>query len=124
MSSHLLENYDVAFSTDPDDPNGPDVALLIVERQDLPPFNGQPHKAFLVQGSSEKGTGDLRRLRVLIQDRAGPPRNPDGDVFCLVMDLPLAVYDMLLPMKKLWICEVDQSQVVSEHRVNLYPETS
>lgn len=122
MSTHTLENYDIAFSADPENPNGPEVALLVIEKQDIPPFEGRPHKAFLVQGSSERGTSDLRRLRVLIQERAGPPRNPDAEIFCLVMDLPLAVYEMLSPMKKIWICEVDEGKVISENKINLYSE--
>ena len=122
MSKHTLEQYDIAFSRDPSDPSAPEVALLVVERQDLPAFSGHPHKALLVAGSAEHGTDDLRRLRVLFQDRAGPPRADSDDMFELSLDLPMAVYEMLLPFPELWFCQLDEGKVVSEHKINVYQQ--
>ena len=119
---YILENYDIAFSRDPANPQSPEVALLVVERADLPPLEGRPHKAFLVSGSAEHGTEGLRQLRLDFLERAGPPRRETGVLNQVRMDLPLAVFDLLYPFAAIWLCEVDEGQVVSEHELSLYKE--
>lgn len=119
MSSFTLENYDVAFSTDD---NGADVALLVIEKKDLPAISGSPNKGILLSGSPESGTDELRRLRVVFQDRAGPPRDELNEMFELLLDLPLAVYDALSGFNRLYICEVNEGQVVSEYKIDVFHE--
>lgn len=120
---YVLENYDIAFSRDPADSQAPEVALLVVERGDLPPLEGTPNKALLVTGSAERGTEDLRQLRVHFMDRAGPPRRESGEPNLLSMDLPLAIYDLLAPFSSIWLCEVDDGKVVSEYELQLYKDS-
>lgn len=119
---YILENYDIAFSRDPADPQAPEVALLVVERGDLPPLEGTPSKALLVTGSAEGGTEDLRQLHVHFMERAGPPRRESGSANLLRMDLPLAIYDLLTPFGSIWLCEVDDGKVVSEYELQMYKE--
>lgn len=122
MPSYTLENYDIAFSTDPD-ANDADVVLLVIEKQDLPGISGHPHKGFLIAGSAENGTEDLRRLRLFFQERAGPPRHEQSEGFDLNMDLPASIYDVLVNFNELYVCEVDKGSVVSEHKVSLFRES-
>ena len=120
---YVLENYDIAFSRDPAAPDAGEVALLVVERGDLPPLEGKPSKAFLIKGAPQMGTEELRQLHVDFVERAGPPRTQSSVNQQLCLNLPLAVYDLLAPLGTIWLCEVDEGQVVSEHKLDLYKQS-
>ena len=116
-----LENYDIAFSFDDASENtsdnntdnnstnnlGNEVALLVVENDDLPKFDGVPYSAIIKD--------DILSASIIISFK-----NDQEVVEALeCINLPHDLQQALEKFDHIWFCSLGDEEVVFEHHIPL-----
>lgn len=108
----IIENYDIAFSTDPSD-NDSEVLLLVIEKEELPSFSTRPTYVKL-----NKDFAGNKSLDVYFNEQNGGEGSQEPKIRC--SHFPEELYDIVKEtFEFIWMCTVDNEQVVSEDKLDL-----
>ena len=110
---YVLQEYDIAISKHYEN-SEKEIVVLVIEKEDLPYLGDFPAEALLLRGSSSLGTANLRRMKVVFNNEDNNENEKPGS---FVLDMPEAVFDIVVDFKEILISELDKGQVVSEHLV-------
>lgn len=102
-----IENYEIAFSRDVSVDGAPEVALLVLEKQDLAQDGFVPLAVRLVEDPSEPFP------QLFIDSSSSHTDSVEPLVVC--PGVPVDTLDALSRFDTMWVCVVDQGEVVDEH---------